>query len=263
MNKTFKLGMLVLVVIAVLVNLMMVIQADAKEYHVSSLHGNDNNDGSDSSPWKTLTYSSKKLIAGDVLVINGNFNETLNPLISGNISHPITFKGTSSSQKAHVKNIVVSSKQYIIFQNLRLGGDDTYIEDEGAIIYGASRNVTFRNIDVSKTKRCGIIIHSGFNHKIIDCNVSYCDRAGIVFYGPHKLERDKPAVSESLIQGCYAHHNGGDGICLHYENSFGEVAGRIGDNNRIIDNICENNDEDGIDIVSGNDHLIEGNKIIG
>ena len=67
-------------------------------YYVSNL-GNDLNDGSLTSPWKTLTYSTSKLNAGDVLnILAGTYAGNLNLSKSGTITQPITIQNYQNDQ---------------------------------------------------------------------------------------------------------------------------------------------------------------------
>ena len=79
----------------------------AKEIHVSKL-GNDSNNGSAASPYKTVTKAANVAVAGDVVIIHaGTYEELLSPVNSGTAGNPITFKGAPGEK------VVISAMQSV------------------------------------------------------------------------------------------------------------------------------------------------------
>ncbi|MBL4781461.1 MAG: hypothetical protein JKX92_04380 [Porticoccaceae bacterium] len=59
-------------------------------YYLSSVAGNDSNDGSADQPWRTFSRAWQTLVAGDILVLkSGVYQESLEPSVSGEAGNPI------------------------------------------------------------------------------------------------------------------------------------------------------------------------------
>jgi hypothetical protein len=63
----------------------------AADYYIDGGAGNDQNPGSLSSPWKTITKANTQLQPGDTVYIRkGTYQETINPQNSGSSGKYIT-----------------------------------------------------------------------------------------------------------------------------------------------------------------------------
>ncbi len=76
-------------------------------FYVDNVLGNDNNAGSQTNPWKTVTKAAKTAQAGNTVIIMKNagvpYRGNLTPLNSGNLTDGnIIFKGQSSSSKPEI-----------------------------------------------------------------------------------------------------------------------------------------------------------------
>jgi len=57
----------------------LIMNLSAKEYHVS-VSGNDQNDGSESNPFRTITAAAAKAMPGDIITVHaGIYRERINP----------------------------------------------------------------------------------------------------------------------------------------------------------------------------------------
>lgn len=64
----------------------------AQDYYVDNLNGNDQNDGTFNSPFKTIQKAASKMVAGSTCYIRGGvYRETITPKNSGTNTSPITF----------------------------------------------------------------------------------------------------------------------------------------------------------------------------
>ncbi|MEM6773132.1 MAG: DUF1565 domain-containing protein, partial [Bacteroidota bacterium] len=73
-------------------------QLYATDYHVAKT-GNDNNDGSEASPFLTIGKAASIALAGDVVIIHeGTYEENLRPANSGTAGNPITFRANGEDR---------------------------------------------------------------------------------------------------------------------------------------------------------------------
>lgn len=80
-------------IIASLLLVLAATSANAKDYYVCSVKGNDTNNGSISAPFKTINHTAKVLISNDICYIReGVYQECIVPTESGHKEAPITFK---------------------------------------------------------------------------------------------------------------------------------------------------------------------------
>src|SRR5690349_6542535 len=83
--------------ILLLVILLYATASYATTYHVATT-GNDTNDGSSGSPWKTIKHSFSVVVAGDTVNIHGGtYSEYLTSAPSGTSGNPITWQVASSA----------------------------------------------------------------------------------------------------------------------------------------------------------------------
>jgi len=70
----------------------------ATDYHVAK-NGDDSNDGSEATPFLTISKAAGIAVAGDVIFIHeGTYEETIRPARSGTNGNPITFKAVEGDQ---------------------------------------------------------------------------------------------------------------------------------------------------------------------
>lgn len=131
----------IILVIASTSNLM------ANEYYVAK-NGNDNNGGSEASPWLRIQKAANTALAGDTVYIkNGTYAEIVTVQNSGSAGNYIIFKeypgdkphitGDGSCNWDGVFNI--ASKSYIKLEGFELSRQSCYDSDsEGWVIYVAS-----------------------------------------------------------------------------------------------------------------------------
>ncbi|MFC2036982.1 LamG-like jellyroll fold domain-containing protein [Chloroflexota bacterium] len=159
-------------------------------YYVAR-QGNDSNDGSYGSPWRTIGYACRRAVAGDVIYIQaGTYNEQLIPQNSGTAGHYITFAAHNDAEVviqgvSTEKQIVnISSKSYIrlIGLTIRHKSGDIWQEKYGLLEVNGST--------------------AGYN-EIYNCTITR-DRDLKLMYTRGEQERGI-AISgahHTLVQGC-------------------------------------------------------------
>ncbi|MCW9016939.1 MAG: DUF1565 domain-containing protein, partial [Kangiellaceae bacterium] len=139
----------------------------AETYYVDQGHtsANDNNNGSESSPWRTIQKAANTLVAGDTVIVKAGVytelsNQTpgtdvtgLKPQNSGTSSAPITYQ-------ARVGDLVVL---------------DQSNQGVGFYIFGLSyvtvKGFTIRNIKGRTDFSAGVMTASGASHITVEDNV--------------------------------------------------------------------------------------------
>ncbi len=96
-------------------------------FYVDNVLGNDNNPGTQSQPWATLTKAADTVHAGDTVKIVANsgdpYRETLTPLNSGTALAPITFEAADPTQKPEIWGSTDESGGWSTYSG---GNADTY-----------------------------------------------------------------------------------------------------------------------------------------
>jgi nitrous oxidase accessory protein NosD len=91
-ESPMKVKALFLLMAIALMSLLSVSVASAANYYVAT-NGNNNNQGSESQPWATISYAESRVKPGDtVYVRGGRYTEQVWIDVSGTASAPITFK---------------------------------------------------------------------------------------------------------------------------------------------------------------------------
>lgn len=107
--------------------LVVALASSAATYHVSTA-GNDSNDGSEGSPWRTIAKALPLVSPGDTVLVTGSHAETLNTAVAGSSGNPITWRGLSNG---HVHRII-ADLPYQTFDNLLVSG---FNQNFGHLIY--------------------------------------------------------------------------------------------------------------------------------
>jgi parallel beta-helix repeat protein len=128
----------------------------AATYYVDATNGNNANNGSESSPWKTLAYAVTRISGGDAINVTGTFTETvdLNAAHAGTSGSPTTFKAWSG------KSVPVFDGLSGNAFNVNAGADYVTIDgftikNSGGVAIGAN-NVTLSNSTLSNITNNGI-----------------------------------------------------------------------------------------------------------
>lgn len=199
-------------------------------YYVNKDVGNNVNNGSATSPWKTIVYGVTQLRAGDTLIIK----EATTPYAE---AIDITNVGTSSTwitiQGAPGENVKVggasvdrpfdfrSTSEYIYLKNIDIVGTSTY----GIHLRGGCQHIVLDDIDIDATGGSiglvvGTIYDTGANHLYIRNVEAY--NASAQGFKSHARSEDV------VFEGSTARDNGGDGFGGHLAWGDGETWENIG-----------------------------------
>lgn len=154
--------------LAFLFTITIVSQAQAIEYYVDqgNSSANDQNTGTVSSPWKTITKANQTLTAGDTVYIKaGTYNSYIAPAKSGTSSMRITYKNYGTD-KVTIQNaaygILLDGKSYITVQGINFTNLDRFMYLQN----GANYNIiAYSNFDYGRS--------NGWAGSIIYRNSSY------------------------------------------------------------------------------------------
>lgn len=143
-------------------------EVDALTIYVNGTTGNDNNDGSQTKPLKTINAAINKvprLSNADVVIeiAAGTYNEEIR--LQSYFCNALIFSGTGNVK---VQNIVVSNSTFVTFQNMEL----TTTADRAVINYNsivALDNV--KTVAGDKTQR-GIVTYRGGFTRLTACEIS-------------------------------------------------------------------------------------------
>ena len=123
------------------------IDSRAATYYVA-VNGNNANNGSQQSPWRSINYAADNVSPGDLVIVGpGTYNESVAPTASGTSGNPITFYGGGRATNTYWSLAGRSHIRVIGFVINRGGGSDAinmsntdYIEIWDCQISGCVRN---------------------------------------------------------------------------------------------------------------------------
>lgn len=139
---------------------------------------------------------------------------------------------------------------YVVVRNIN-------IERCGGIYFSNANNVLVENVTFRNVYRGIYFVGGGEKNTIKDCKVHTSISSCLALIGSDP-EHTTP------LKGCVIENNEcgyslqGDGITLHQTND--EFLYDIGLGNKVLNNVCHHNKEEGLDITSGSSTLVEGNK---
>jgi hypothetical protein len=243
-------------VITVVVSLMVAFAAavPAATYYVST-SGNDSNDGSQSSPWRTIQRGANAVQAGDlVLVADGTYGGVAIDR-SGTSSAPIVFRADGN-------NVVINSDNPSTPDNVNIEGAD-YVTFDGfkvedgtraGIRIAVSTGVTIQNNVIQRCGRWGIFTAFTPEIKILD-NVcaAAVDEHGI-YVSNSDVAQDRP-----VVRGNECYGNGHNGIQFNGDctsGGDGTISQAL-----IEDNFVHDNGWKGFSLISLADSEIRNNVL--
>ncbi len=202
--------------------------AETADYYVS-LDGDDNNDGSEASPLRTVREAVDRVSAGELIYVRGGTYEQPyhEPImiedIAGTESEPIRLEGYPGERP-----------------HLKWGGGpghDDWQKWGGIVLEGDSPYWEFRNMEVSGSEWCGFHSDNDSNAHSLVFEDLYCHHVGQKGVW---AESDNCVIRNVEVHDSYNEpQNGGagDGIGIGYSNGG------------LIENcISHNNSDDGIDL---------------
>src|SRR6266566_1869845 len=204
-------------------------------FYVSASSGNDSNDGSASSPWRTLEKAARTLRAGTtVIVMPGTYNERVKVLRSGSSGSPIVFRAQTGGARPILRGFTIVAEHIRVegFEITHLDSvfpnsdDDDDIAGAGVYLEGSAIEVA--NNYIHDTARQGVIL-LGSNNTVRSNTIKAVAHAGIWVHGQNQL------VENNDISGIIEHSA-----------KWAKVPSWI--------------DADGV-VIEGAGHVIRGNRI--
>ncbi|SHK15500.1 Right handed beta helix region [Anaerocolumna jejuensis DSM 15929] len=256
-NKNILMVILFLTTFTIFFLQMDVTKADGGTYYVSSVNGNDKNNGSADSPWKTIQKAAGSVKAGDTVVVRGGtYKEKVTMKTSGTSNDYITFKnyegetpiidgsGQSASDDDSTNALIlINNQSYIKVVGFSV---TNYVVSNQSVpagirVTGASKNVEIRNCKVYGIKTT----YSGSNQ---DRNAH-----AIAIYGSNS----NSAIDGLVIDNCEVYN------CVLGQSESIALNGNV-TNFKVTNNKVHDNDNIGIDFIgyegtaSSNDYVRSG-----
>ena len=183
-------------------------------YYIDALHGNDSNDGSISSPWRTIGYAESVVSAGTTVIVKpGNYGN-LSIDNSGGEETPIVF--ISEIKNAAQLGTVTISADHIVLQDFDIESEN----DNAGVLLSSSNNITITGNYIHHCGGGGIRTIPDTANITIDHNVLYRNAGvGINLSGSDALIEDNQILGMvSYLPGKSIHGGDGDGFLLQGNN---------------------------------------------
>jgi hypothetical protein len=238
--------------------------------------GDDNDAGTQAQPWATFQHAADTAQPGDTVCFRGGtyaVTDDIHLTQSGTASAAITFiaysgetpildRGSSGGSgllvldpsTSHLRVSGFTLRNFEIW-GMELSGENRYVQLDHLTIEGGEAAIHFTVGETEAPPENGpveyitledSIIH-GSQYSAVDCTPGPCNHmvvrrteiygtglVGEAFYGSDGLEfaRGYPV----LIEDCYVHDNGGDGIDLNSRDRGGHATGVVVRRNRVVRN---------------------------
>jgi len=237
-RKIFKLNKKILLVLGLISTITT--STFSTSYYVAT-NGSNSNAGTLASPWKTLSYSVGRLIAGDILfVMGGTYVESVNITNSGTATAPITISAfTGESPVIDGQNIYPTSNW-------------------GALVNLAGSYIYFSGFEVKNSSNLNArgIILNGDHGKVSLCNVHHTYQNGILISGDYGIVEDS-----KVWQSCLNNSTATATIWASGLSAARDPINGITDNAIIRRNVVYNNWGEGLSTYEANGTIIEDNIV--
>jgi parallel beta-helix repeat protein len=231
----------------------------ARDYYVAK-NGNDGNNGSEITPWRTIQKAANIMTSGDTVnVLSGTYNELVTVKRSGSNLGFITFQssnghkvildGTGNPGWHGILNI--HGKAYIRVRNIEIRNNSVgwgvLIEHDLGNVNKAATQIELSGLHVHNTGGEGIQVRGNVKEVIIrDCVVHDSkSQSGIDIY---KWNGGRP--QHVLVRGCKTYN------CTNFAGIASEQADFL-----LIENNVSYRNGIGIDIGSGDNNVIRNNHV--
>ncbi|MGC9350318.1 MAG: right-handed parallel beta-helix repeat-containing protein [Anaerolineae bacterium] len=236
--------------------------------------GDDSADGSETAPWASFQHAADTAQPGDTVCVRGGVyaTEPIQLTRSGTADDPITFIANpgeipilDGQASAGELIILTAGTSYLRISGfhlrnfriwgMELSGDNRYIQLDRLEIVGGEAAIRFTYGEREGSPEEGPVEHvtledsviHGSEYSAVDCTPGPCNHmvvrrveiygTGLVgedYWGSDGLEfaRGYPV----LVEDCYVHDNGGDGIDLNSRDRDGNAMGVVVRRNRVLRN---------------------------
>ncbi|MBN1535795.1 MAG: right-handed parallel beta-helix repeat-containing protein [Anaerolineales bacterium] len=243
--------------------------------HYVAPQGSNDNPGSEAQPWSTFQHAADTALPGEVVCFRGGvyLAEETHLVVSGKKDVPVTFiaypgetpildgqgdAGELLILDQYTSHIRISGfiLRHFTTWGIELSGENRYIQLDHLEIEGGEAAIRFTYGESAESPTIegpveyitleDSLIH-GSQYSAVDCTPGPCNHIvvrrleifdtgleGEAFYGSDGLEfaRGYPV----LVEDCYIHDNGGDGIDLNSRDREGNAVGVIVRRNRVVRN---------------------------
>ncbi|MEA3346097.1 MAG: right-handed parallel beta-helix repeat-containing protein, partial [Chloroflexota bacterium] len=242
--------------------------------HYVSLNGDDANPGTIDLPWRTIQHAAGVVQQGDTVHVEaGTYVEGVDFTTSGTAGQPITFntnghavtvQGNMNLRQgtSHLRLHGFTLRGFSVW-GLTLWGDNQDVVLSGLNVGGGEAGIHFtigysgqppEYGPVENVTLADSVIH-GAKYTSVDCTPGPCNNMRfqrLEIYGSEEAAdwgADGLAVERGqdiLVEDCYIHDNGGDGIDINSRDAPGSVSGIVVRRNRV-----ENNQRNGVKLWAG------------
>ena len=239
--------------------------AFSKEFYLSP-HGNDTQPGSEPHPWRTLQHAVTMVQPGDSIFLQaGSYPEDVHLSGSGERKNPITIAGAPGKQVTLRSLILEPGVSHLRLQDftvngyrdwgIELSGNNHYIYLSGLKIQGGEVGVRLTVGDSGGSPEHGPVSHITLEDCLIQntvyagvdgtpgpCNhlaFRKVEVAGAGLQGEESYAADGLSIERGhhiMVEDCFIHDNGGDGIDLNSRDRTGRVPGIVVRGNRVVRN---------------------------
>ncbi|MEO7977700.1 T9SS type A sorting domain-containing protein [Flavobacterium sp.] len=258
-------------------------------FYVDKVSGNDTNNGSAATPWKTIQKAANAAVPNSIVNIKaGTYNENVIVNVSGTAGNYIVFKnylndvvlidgsGTTGSTL-----LTVTNKRYLKFENFTIQ-NKTVNDAQGLLVEttgsNTSTDLTFTNIKIkninwtssastvpTETKNAQGFIAYGRNGGITNLTLDNCEVSNNIL-GFSEALAINGNIDGFTVKNCIVHDNTNIGIdILGHEGTASPAALDEARNGVVANNICYNNVSNyatsaGIYVDGAKNIIIERNK---
>jgi hypothetical protein len=140
----------------------------AGEHYYVSNDGNDNNDGSKNTPWKTIAHAVNQVTSGTIHVASGNYSESVILNNSGTSDEYITLLGDDGAvidgafgyNNEDYGLLTILNASFIVIDNITVRNALTH----GIMVIGDCNNITIQNCTTEHTRGSGINAQGNFGY---------------------------------------------------------------------------------------------------
>ena len=188
--------------------------ATGRTFYVAST-GNDANDGSANSPWKTIQQAADSVQAGDTVIVRAGsyagFILGWDTPTAGTASKPITFMADPNAAPG---SVIINARNSKTYTGIDLEPGCDYITIQGFAIQGTGGIATYPN------RGYGIKVTGNFD-RVINNTITNLDYA---VAGIHSNGGNNVVIEGNTITGMHNHGNGDLGHGIYIADGDGVIS---------------------------------------
>jgi parallel beta-helix repeat protein len=214
--------------------------SEAATYHVAPA-GSNENPGTSSRPFRTITWGAEVMDAGDELIVHG-----------GTYYESVTIWAKRGRQKARIAIRAAKGEKAII------DGSKMHPDTNAVVIIGNSGWVELSGFEVRNSATAGILLLSCTDSFVTSNEVHHTDR-----YGIHAKGTVKRGSSANIhIEGNYVHHAVQNNAARTATEGWTQAVSVMYTDGAVIqDNNVSYNYGEGIDVIASRNVVVSGNEL--